>query len=143
MSKTYKLALRSPKNDRQVWVLRGVPDEDYRNRSSGASLGVDPRTETALWLVDNEKGTAKAEIAAVHRELYDLHQVRDIFKDGDRIVMPRTKVRRWHSYDPLRALPQPPGSSAARLRLLALSLWLHSRVKEKTRNENPVYTRRN
>lgn len=106
MSRTFHLTLRSPKDNRQVWVLRGpgVAEEDpdwplTLTREEYKRLGWDSKHERGLVLVDNAEGTPAAEVRAVHRALYDLHQVSEIFEEGDRIIMPASKVRRWHTYE--------------------------------------------
>lgn len=103
MPKTYHLTLRSPEGNRQVWVLKGVcePADHWIEGwdvSQYLRLGYDPRKETSL-RVDGSGNSAASELKALHHALYDLHQVREDFKEGDQIVVPATSVRRWHTYE--------------------------------------------
>jgi len=112
MPKTYKLELRSPPGNGQLWVIKGLPDRDPDEEYSEAerafqkkhpinykALGLNPKKEKGLWGLNNGDGNAAGEVDAVHSVLYDLHNSSDIFEEGDTIVMPATTVRRWHTYD--------------------------------------------
>lgn len=106
MPRTFHLTLRSPKGNSQVWVLRGpgVVEDDPEwplalTHEQYKRLGWDSKRERGLVLVDNSEGTPAAEVRAVHSALYNLHQVSEIFQEGDRIIMPASTVRRWHTYE--------------------------------------------